>query len=206
LSAFFYLLRGVNYALRFNRANCHAMKAFLDFIPLIAFFIGAKKFGILAGAAALLVATLIVYSIHLIKQKGKLDKQQWVTLVLTVFFCGLTLLLKDDIFLKWKSTVINGIFAVALIISVFINKPLLKLAMKTVFTLTPSGWNKLTLAWAAYFILMAGLQYYFAFYTSEQTWIDFKSYGWIPVMLVFMIGQFVVLKNHINPEVTDKSK
>ncbi|CAM4004667.1 septation protein IspZ [Psychrobacter arenosus] len=182
------------------------MKAFLDFIPLIAFFIGAKKFGILAGAAALLVATLLVYSIHLIKQKGKLDKQQWVTLVLTVFFCGLTLLLKDDIFLKWKSTVINGIFAVALIISVFINKPLLKLAMKTVFTLTPSGWNKLTLAWAAYFILMAGLQYYFAFYTSEQTWIDFKSYGWIPVMLVFMIGQFVFLKNHINPEITDKSK
>lgn len=182
------------------------MKALLDFIPLIAFFIAAKQYGILTGAAALLVATLVVYAFHLVNQKGKLDKQQWITLVLTVFFCGLTLILKDDIFLKWKSTVINGIFAVALIISVILNRPLLQMAMKNVFKLSPSGWNKLTLVWAGYFVLMAGLQYYFAFYTSEQTWINFKTYGWIPFMLVFMVGQFVVLKNHINPELSEQSK
>ena len=182
------------------------MKALLDFIPLIAFFIAAKQYGILAGAAALLVATIVVYAFHLVNKKGKLDKQQWTTLVLTIFFCGLTLLLKDDIFIKWKSTVINGVFAVALIISVFVNRPLLKMAMKSVFRLTPSGWNKLTLAWAGYFIIMAVLQYYFAFHTSEQTWIDFKSYGWIPVMLVFMVGQFVMLKNHLNPELAEQNK
>ncbi|WP_230655870.1 septation protein IspZ [Psychrobacter sp. I-STPA10] len=182
------------------------MKALLDFIPLIAFFIAAKQYGILAGAGALLVATLAVYSLHLLKQKGKLDKQQWVTLILTILFCGLTLILRDKIFLQWKSTVINAIFAVALIISVIVNRPLLQMAMKTVFRLTPSGWNKLTLAWAGYFILMAGLQYYFAFYTSEQTWIDFKTYGWIPFMLVFMIGQFVILKNHLNPEITEQKQ
>ena len=97
-------------------------------------------------------------------------------------------------------------FAVALIISVFVNRPLLKMAMKSVFRLRPSGWNKLTLAWAGYFIIMAVLQYYFAFHTSEQTWIDFKSYGWIPVMLVFMVGQFVMLKNHLNPELAEQNK
>ena len=182
------------------------MKALLDFIPLIAFFIAAKQYGILAGAAALLAATIAVYVFHLINQKGKLDKQQWITLVLTIFFCGLTLILKDDIFIKWKSTVINGIFAIALIISVIVNRPLLQMAMKSVFRLTTSGWNKLTLAWSGYFILMAALQYYFAFYTSEQTWINFKTYGWIPFMLVFMVGQFVILKNHLNPELSEQSK
>ncbi|WP_227429733.1 septation protein IspZ [Psychrobacter sp. I-STPA6b] len=182
------------------------MKALLDFIPLIAFFLASKQYGILAGAGALLIATLVVYVLHLIKQKGKLDKQQWVTLILTIFFCGLTLLLKDDIFLKWKSTVINGVFAVALVGSVLIKRPLLQLAMKSIYTLSASGWNKLTLVWAVYFVLMAFLQYYFAFYTSEQTWINFKTYGWIPFMLVFMIGQFVALKNHLNPDLVEKGK
>ncbi len=177
------------------------MTAILDFIPLIVFFYVANKFGILAAAGALLVATIVIYIVHFVKQKGKLNKQQWVTLILTVVFCGLSLLFNDDSFLKWKSTVINGVFAVALLISMMIGKPLLQLAMQSMFNLTKSGWQKLTFAWVIYFIIMAVLQYYFAFHTSEQTWINFKTYGWLPVMIVFMIGQFMFLKNHINPNI-----
>lgn len=182
------------------------MKALLEFLPLIAFFVVAKMHGILAGAAAILIATIAVSLVHLATQKGRLTKQQWITLVFTVVLCGLTLVFKDDIYLKWKSTVINGMFAFALLASVAIGKPLLKLAMKSVFNLTTAGWNKLTLAWVVYFIIMAGLQYYFAFYTTEATWINFKTYGWIPFMLVFMIGQFVLLKSHINPELAANDK
>lgn len=180
------------------------MTAFLDFIPLIAFFIISKQQGILAGAAALLIATLVVYAIHGVKQKGKFTKQQWVTLILTVVFCGLSLAFHDDTFLKWKSTVINGVMAIGLIISVLINKPLMEMAMKQVFNLSQKGWKNLTLAWAGYFVLMAGLQYYFAFFTSNDTWINFKTWGWIPVMLVFLIGQFVFLKNHLNPNMQNQ--
>ena len=180
------------------------MKALLDFIPLIAFFYVAKTQGILAGAGAILIATVAVSIIHLITQKGRLTKQQATVLVLTVVLCGLTLIFNDDIYLKWKSTVINGVFAFALLMSILVGRPLLEMAMKSVFNLTKSGWNKLTLAWASYFVLMAVLQYYFAFYTSEQTWINFKSYGWIPFMLVFMVGQFVILKNYLNPEITEE--
>ncbi len=179
------------------------MKALLDFIPLLAFFIVAKMQGIVAGTGALLIATLLVALVHLLTQKGKLNKQQLVTVVLTVLFCGLTLLLKDDMFVKAKSSVINSVFALALLISIAMGKPLLKLAMKNVFDLTQSGWNKLTLAWALYFVLMAGLQSYFAFYTTDATWLKFKLYGWIPFMLVFMVGQFVVLRKSLNPQLTE---
>ena len=64
------------------------MTALLDLLPLIAFFIASKKFGLLAGAAAVLAATLIVYGIYLMRQKWRLTKQQWVVLVLTILFCG----------------------------------------------------------------------------------------------------------------------
>jgi len=83
------------------------MTALLDLLPLIAFFIASKKFGLLAGAAAVLAATLIVYGIHLMRQKWRLTKQQWVVLVLTILFCGATVLLRDDLYLRWKTPIIN---------------------------------------------------------------------------------------------------
>ena len=181
------------------------MKALLDFIPLIAFFIVARQNGILAAAGALLIATLIVYAIHFARQKGKLDKQQWVVLVLTIVFCGGTLLLRDDIYLRWKSPIINGIFAVTLLVSVAINKPLMQMAMKEVFSLSMGGWKKLTVAWALFFAMMSVLHYITAFTMSDEAWINFKTYGWIPIMLVFVVVQFIVLKNHINPALTDKT-
>ena len=180
------------------------MKALLDFIPLIAFFIVARTQGILAAAGALLIATVLVYAIHFIRQKGKLDKQQWVILVLTIIFCGVALILRDDFYLRIKSIIINGVFALVLFISVIINKPLMQLAMKDVFELTLSGWKKLTVAWALFFVLMAFLHYITAF-QFKSLWVDFKSYGWIPIILVFIIAQFAVLKNHINPALTDKT-
>ena len=180
------------------------MKALLDFIPLIAFFIAARTHGILAAAGALLVTTLIVYAIHFVRQKGKFDKQQWVVLLLTVVFCGGTLLLRDDIYLRWKSPIINGVFALTLLVSAAINKPLMQLAMKDVFNLSMSGWKKLTVAWALFFMLMGVLHYITAFTMTDEAWINFKTYGWIPIMLVFVIAQFLVLKKHINPALTDK--
>ena len=83
------------------------MTALLDLLPLIAFFIASKKFGLLAGAAAVLAATLAVYGIHLVRQKWRLTKQQWVVLVLTILFCGATILLRDDLYLRWKTPIIN---------------------------------------------------------------------------------------------------
>ncbi len=190
------------------------MKQFLDFIPLIAFFVGMWKFDVIIAAAALLVTTVIVYGIHFILQKGKLEKQQWIVLLLTIVFCGATVILKDDFFIRAKSPIINSIFALGLIISVIINKPLIKPLMKDVFILSDSGWKKLTIAWALFFILQAFLFYvtgfelknFFDKQTADNIWRDFKAFGWIPIMLIFMIGQFAILKNHINPELSNQNK
>src|SRR5699024_5223368 len=132
LLAFFCSSRRVNYPIRVLLDILFAMKSLLDFIPLIAFFIAARYSGILAAAGALLVATIIIYAIHFVRQKCKFYKQDWVVLLLIIIFCGGTLLLRDDIYLRWKSPIINGIFAVTLLVSAIINKPLMQLAMKEV--------------------------------------------------------------------------
>jgi len=86
------------------------MKAFLDFIPLLVFFYLFKTQDVFVATQGLLLSTTAVYALHFGMQKGKLEKAQWITLFLTIGFGALTLMLHDDIYIRWKSTVINWLF------------------------------------------------------------------------------------------------
>ena len=153
-----------------------------------------------------MAATLIVYGIHLVRQKWRLTKQQWVVLVLTILFCGATILLRDDLYLRWKTPIINLSFALALAVSALIGKPLMQPVAKDVFRFSPQGWQRLTYAWAAFFLLLAALHYWFGLYhydASEQAknlFIHFKSYGQLILMGIFLAAQAFVLRKHLNIE------
>lgn len=172
------------------------MSALLDFLPLLGFFVSAKSQGILFATAVLLGLTVVVHIIHFVRQK-RLTRTQAITLALTVLFCGLTLALHDDVFVRYKSVVINAIFATALAISALINKPILQMLMRQFFALSMRGWRNLSWAWAGYFLLMACLHYYFAFHTSDSAWISFKTYGSIPFLLAFVVSQCIFLRKHL---------
>ncbi|EGY52990.1 inner membrane-spanning protein YciB [Neisseria shayeganii] len=183
------------------------MTALLDLLPLIAFFFASKKFGLIAGAAAVLVSTLAVYGVHLARQKGKLTKQQWTVLLLTIVFCGASILLQDDLYLRWKTPVINLLFALALGISALIGKPLIQAVAKDIFRLSPRGWLRLTWVWAAFFLLLAALHYWIGLYAYDETsessknlFINFKSYGQLILMIVFMLAQGIVLRGYLNTD------
>ncbi len=179
------------------------MKALLDFVPLVVFFVLAKMESIFIATQGLLIASVAVYSLHFILQKGRLEKSQWITLLLTLAFGGLTLYLHDDIWLRWKSPIINWIFGTAFLVSPIVGKnpiPLAKRFLGSVFDLTESYWKRLNLAWAIFFFILGGLHLIFAF-VYPALWIDFKVFGSTAIMIIFMIAQFVVLRGHLkNPE------
>jgi intracellular septation protein len=193
------------------------MKALLDFVPLGVFFILAKKpvvvdiveghltispattGAIFIATQGLLIASVLVYALHFILQRGRLEKSQWITLLLTLAFCGMTLYLHDDVWLRWKSSVINWIFGTAFLISPMVGKhpiPLAKRFLGSVFELPESKWKKLNLAWATFFYALGTLHLVFAFVYPAH-WIDFKVFGSTAIMIVFMIGQFIILRSHL---------
>lgn len=175
------------------------MKALLDFVPLVVFFALAKTKTIFIATQGLLIASLAIYSLHFILQKGRLEKSQWITLVLTLAFGGMTLYLHDDMWLRWKSPIINWVFATAFLVSPIIGKnpiPLVQRFLAPVFELTESAWKKLNLTWAIFFIILGALHLVFAF-VFPQYWINFKVFGGTAIMIVFMIGQFVLLRDHL---------
>ena len=183
------------------------MKALLDFVPLVVFFFLAKTQSIFIATQGLIIASIIIYSLHFTLQKWRLEKQQWITLLLTLAFGGLTLYLHDDYWLRWKSTIINWIFGVAFLLSPMVGKPptpLVKRFLQSALDLSDRAWQKLNLTWAAFFFALGGLHLVFAF-VFPAYWINFKVFGGTAIMIVFMIGQFIVLRHHFKtPESVEK--
>ncbi|XID74386.1 septation protein IspZ [Alkanindiges sp. WGS2144] len=179
------------------------MKALLDFIPLVIFFVLFKQQGIWEATKALLIATTVIHAIHFVLQKWRLERMQWITLIATLAFGCVTLLLHDDIYIRAKSTVINWIFAIVLLASPFVGKdkiPLIQRGFQSAFDLSRAGWMRLNYIWVLFFFLLGLLHGIFAFIWYEQ-WIEFKVFGGTAIMLVFIIGNFVALRKHFkHPE------
>lgn len=191
------------------------MKQFIDFIPLILFFIvykldprnvelAGQSFsvgGIYSATAVLIATSVVVYGALLIKQR-KLDKGQWVTLAACLVFGGMTLAFHSDTFLKWKAPVVNWLFALAFAGSHFIgDRPLIQRIMGHAVNLTDSLWAKLNIAWVLFFLICGCVQLFVAF-TFQSIWVDFKVFGSLGMTLLFLIGQGVFLARHMHDEPT----
>lgn len=191
------------------------MKQFIDFIPLILFFLvykldprnvefAGQSFsvgGIYSATAMLIAASVVVYGTLLIKQ-GKLDKGQWVTLAACLLFGGMTLAFHSETFLKWKAPVVNWLFALAFAGSHFIgDRPLIQRIMGHAVQLSDSLWAKLNIAWVLFFLICGCVQLFVAF-TFQSIWVDFKVFGSLGMTLLFLIGQGMFLARHMHDEPT----
>ena len=97
------------------------MKALLDFLPAIAFFIGFKLGDIyLATKIGIGVTVALVVFMKFTKQT--ITPLLWMSLIVIVVFGGLTIALHDENFIKWKPTVLYSLSATALLVWLFFFK------------------------------------------------------------------------------------
>lgn len=187
------------------------MKQFIDFIPLLLFFIVYKLDprvvdiaghevtvgGIYSATAMLIISSLVVYGALFIKQR-KLEKSQWLTLIACLVFGSLTLAFHSETFLKWKAPVVNWLFAVAFIGSHFIgDRLLIKRIMGHALTLPDPVWTRLNIAWIAFFLFCGAANLFVAF-TFQSYWVDFKVFGSLGMTLVFLVAQGIYLSRHLH--------
>lgn len=178
------------------------MKQWLDFIPLILFFATFKTVGIFPATAVLIGSSILVYGSIWLKDRH-LDNGQKLTLVATILFGSVTLLLHDETYLKWKAPVINWIFATAFLGSMYIGEqPLVQRMLGKAFDMPVAVWRKLNLAWVAFFIFSGAANAYVAFYFA-QYWVDFKVFGSLAMTLVFIVAQFILLSRYIRQDIKE---
>ena len=90
------------------------MQLLADYFPLLLFFIAFKLQGIYVATGVAIVASIA--QIAYFKHRGRVSPIHWLSLAIIVIFGGATLLLQDETFIKWKPTVLYGMFGAVLAI------------------------------------------------------------------------------------------
>jgi len=180
--------------------NPQLRRLLLDLGPLFLFFLSFEFGGIFVATAVFMAAVLAALAVgwHLEK---RLSPIPLITAVLVIVFGGLTLYLRNDIFIKMKPTVLYTIFGATLIGGLSFNRLFIKYVFAEAFDLTEKGWRGLTWRWGIFFLILAALNEAIWRNTSTATWVSFKVWGIMSLIFLFALAQTpFLLKHHVNPE------
>ncbi|WAC28570.1 septation protein A [Ancylobacter sp. SL191] len=172
-----------------------ALKFALELGPLVVFFIANGRAGIYVATGAFMVATFAALLVMWLIAR-KIAVMPLVSAVVVLVFGSLTLWLQDDHFIKMKPTIVNALFGGLLLGGLVFRKPLLPYVLGDVFQLTPEGWHKLTIRWGVFFLVMAVLNEVVWRSVSTDTWVAFKTFGYLPLTLVFAMAQVPLMTAH----------
>ena len=205
------------------------MKILFDFLP-IALFFGMFKYaegnkewaagiatdwlgfmvsgGIVGPAEApVLLATVVVIIATLaqilwLKTSGrKVDTMLWVSLALVTVLGSATIYFHSENFIKWKPTVLYWVMGGSLLLGQLIfNKNGIKSLMGAQLTLPDATWRLVNYSWVAFFAVMGCLNLWVAFNFSTSTWVNFKLFGGMGLMLVFVMAQAVYLNKYVKQD------
>jgi intracellular septation protein len=198
------------------------MKLLFDLFPVILFFVTFKYYGSNPEGAADLLGSLLGSAVLDVKQApillatvvvivatmaqiawvhfrhGKVDKMLWISLVLVTVFGGMTLIFQDETFIKWKPTILYWVFAGTMAFSALVlKKNPIKAMLGEQMTLPETVWDKVNLSWIAFFLFMGALNLIVAFNFSTDIWVDFKLFGGMGLLLLFVFGQGLMLSKYV---------
>lgn len=205
------------------------MKILFDFLPIVLFFgmfkyaegntawsaqtatewlgfmvsggvVGTAEAPVLLATVVVILATL-AQILWLVARGRKVDTMLWVSLGLVSLLGGATIYFHSESFIKWKPTVLYWVMGGALLVGqLAFRKNGIQSLMGAQMTLPEPVWKNLNYSWMAFFALMGVLNLWVAFNFSTATWVNFKLFGGLGLMLLFVLGQAVFLNKHAGTE------
>lgn len=195
------------------------MKLLFDLFPVILFFV-AFKFAQSAperaasfvapvlGAVAveqapILVATALAIAASLLQvgwligRGRKVEPMLWISLAVIVVFGGATLWLQDEVFIKWKPTILYWLFGGILLAGRVAGRNFVRQLLGTQLALPEREWARLLWAWIAFFAVVGALNLYVAFTYPTDTWVSFKLFGLMGLTFAFTLGIGIWLARHM---------
>lgn len=177
-----------------------------DWLPIILFFVVYKAVDLYAATSVAIAATLVLMAY--MKLSGqRIEAMQWASLALIVVFGGATILLHDERFIKLKPTILYALFAVALLAPQLVAKTLpMEKLMSSKISMPRHAWAKLNAAWGIFFAALAMLNLWVANNFSTDAWVNFKLFGTVGLMVLFIIGQALWMNRFATAEAPDVLK
>ena len=168
----------------------------LEFGPLLVFFGVNYFFGIYAGTATLVIATILalMMSWHL---ERRIPKMAAIGCIMVVFFGGLTILMEDEFYIKIKPTVASLAIAGAIMGGYILGYNPIRAMMEQLNMPPDSGvWRELTFSFVGMMVMLAvANEIAWRNLTTEQ-WVTFKVFGLTGISLLFGIVIMVILHRY----------
>lgn len=180
-----------------NSSLSNKQQILLMLIPLILFTV-VEEWGGLTWALLLSV----IYAI------GEMSWEYWkyrhiskVTLFSNMMVVGLSFvsyLTQDGMWFKLQPAILEALFAVLLIGSFIIKKPLLISMMQAqgqpINEVMVTFFTGLTWRMGVFFMVQAGLAVYASFHWSTEVWAFLKSIGLFIMMILYMFLEVIIFK------------
>ena len=181
-----------------SQMNKSFLKFTTDFGPLAIFFFyyynNEKDLSI--AIPPLIVATIFSLLVVWLFEK-KIPLMPLISGILITFFGGLTIYFNDPVFIYIKPTIINILFALALLFGKYFTKePVLKKIMGKSIALSDIGWEILNKRWIFFFLGLAVLNECIWRTQTEEFWVNFKVWGMLPITLIFTIVQISIINKY----------
>jgi intracellular septation protein len=176
------------------------MKFLFDVFPVVLFFAAYKLAGIYAATAMAIAATFAQVG-WLRLRRRRVEPMLWASLAIIVVFGGATLALHDETFIKWKPTVLYWMFGAVLAgAALLFRRNLIRAAMGREVKLPEAVWAQLNWSWVVFFAFMGALNLFVAYHYPTELWVNFKLFGGVGLMLVFVVAQALFLARHVGEE------
>jgi intracellular septation protein len=175
------------------------VKLVLELGPLALFFAAYSRLGIFAATGVLMACVVVTLSVSYAMLR-RIPIMPLITAVIVLIFGSLTLILHDETLIKIKPTALYLLFGAALFAGIWLKKPLLKILFDSALHLTEEGWRKLTWRWAFFFLGLAVLNEIIWRTQSTDLWVKFKTFGFLPLTLLFAVAQAPLIIRHETKE------
>lgn len=131
----------------------------------------------------------------------RIEPMLWLSLAVIVVFGGATLWFHDETFIKWKPTILYGLFAAILLAGRFFwKRNFIKSALGEQIQVPDAVWDRLLVLWVGFFIVLGALNLLVAFNFPTDTWVSFKLFGLMGITLAFTLLVGFYLARHMKPE------
>ena len=200
--------------------NLLTMKLLFDLFPVILFFAAfkiaegqpdaaialAERFmgeGLTSMTAPVFIATVVAIAATFLQvgwlmlRGRKVEPMLWISLAVIVVFGSLTLYLRNEMFIKWKPTLLYWIFGGILVYGNFAGRNFIRMLLsKAEIEMPGHAWGTLQNMWIGFFAAMGVVNLLVAYLCSTDTWVNFKLFGLMGLTLVFTIGIGVFMTKH----------
>ena len=177
------------------------MNSLLEFFPLLV-FVGAYYLAdIFTATAVAIAASILQVSVFWFRDR-QVKKSHLITLVMIIVFGGLTLVLQDEAFIKWKFTVVSWIFALVIYGSHFVgDKTIVERMMGAAMELPTFVWQRANAAMGSLMLVEGIANIYVMYNYDTETWFNIKFYGMTAVTLLFMLVLGFYLARYLEDEI-----